>query len=190
MILPTAESLERRRKSYQRRGVVCGVAFVLMVLSAVLPHVTVLAYQGPGGPFARALFPSMRFFVAAVPTSEGFPAGVDRTTLGLGLVVTYLGLALQHLGLLFGVFTFWVLAAEDVGVWTRRCLLFAGIFFTLSAPTVITGYLLIRSTGVPIVTGVAWIFALATGLILAGGALYARRRMDTKWFLTKPELIT
>ncbi len=189
MILPTEEALERRRLGYRRRGVVCALGFVLIVVSTLLPQVSVDAYDA-GSAIHRSLFPAAQFFARAVPTGEGFPAGADKLGLGIGLVTTYLGMAAQHAGVLGGLFTFWVLAAEDVGRWTRRFLLLSGLLLLVSAPTVVLGHQLITNAGVPGRLGLAWAAAMGAGIVLTAGGIAARRRMDSTWFWGKPELIT
>src|SRR3954452_20010929 len=86
-----------------------------MVLSAILPHIGVQAFDAYG----RSLIGASRFFVAAQPGAEGF-GGTDPGAVALALDVTYLGLAAQQLGLLGGLGSFWVLASAGIGRWVRR----------------------------------------------------------------------
>lgn len=183
MILPSAEALERRRRGYQRRGVVAAAAFVAMLLSAVLPHVGIQAFDGYG----RSLIGASRFFVAAQAGAEGFVAQ-DRATLAAGLNVTYLGLAAQQVGLFAGLGSFWVLAAEGVGRWIRRLTLVSGWLLLLSAALTISGYRLLVASGEPTQLGVAWLFALLAGVVMVAGGLAARNRLDSTWYWTKPDL--
>jgi NADH:ubiquinone oxidoreductase subunit 6 (subunit J) len=184
VILPTQEALERRRRGYQRRGVVCVVVFVLMVVSTLVPHIGVKAADGM---FGRSLFPASYFFLFADASSGGFGPGIDVMGASAGLNLAYYGLSLQHLGLLLGVFTFWSLAAETLGRWTRRGLLLAGWMFALSAPVIMTAYRLLEQAGVASYLGYAWAVCLVTGVIMIIGARVARERLDSTWFWTRPE---
>ena len=183
MILPDEEALLRRRRGYQRRGVVAGVAAVAMVLSAFLPHVGVQAFDAYG----RGLIGASRFFVAALPDAEGFGA-VDRGRLAFGLDITYLGLAAQQIGLLAGLGSVWSLAAATLGRWIRRLALLSGWLLALSAVLVVTGYNQLDAAGVPSRLGVAWAFTLLAGVVMVLGALEARKRLDSTWYWTKPDL--
>ena len=185
MILPTEEMLERRRRGYQRRGVVTGLAFVAMVLSAVLPHVGVGLFDEYG----RSLIGASRFFVKAQPGAEGF-GGADPGAVALALDVTYLGLAAHQVGLLGALGSFWVLAAEGVGRWIRRLTLVSGWLLALSAVLTITGFRLLAGAGLPARLGSAWSAALVAGLVLVLGGLAARKRLDSTWYWTKPDLIS
>ena len=183
MILPSAEALERRRRGYQRRGVVAAVAFLAMLLSAVLPHIGVLVFDDYG----RSLIGASRFFVAAQAGAEGFTAQ-DRGALGAGLNVSYLGLAAQQVGLFAGLGSFWVLAAEGVGRWIRRLTLVSGWLLLISAALTVSGYQLLVASGEPSRLGVAWVFALVAGVVMVAGGLAARNRLDSTWYWTKPDL--
>lgn len=183
MILPTEEMLERRRRDYQRRGAVTVAAFVAIVLSAVLPHVGVQAFDGYG----RSLIGASRFFVAAQPGAEGF-GGADPGAVATGLDVTYLGLAAQQVGLLGALGSFWVLASAGVGRWIRRLTLVSGWLLAISAALTVTGFQLLVGAGVPSSLGVAWVFSLVAGVILVLGGLAARKRLDSTWYWTKPDL--
>ncbi|HEY5821368.1 MAG TPA: hypothetical protein VIT20_05305 [Propionibacteriaceae bacterium] len=185
MILPTREALERRRKGYQRRGVVCGVTFALMVASALAPHVGVVEATGAG----RSLIPASGFFISAQATAPGFGDGTHVVDVAAGLNLTYFGMAMQQVGLLIGLFTFWSLAAETVGRWTRRFLLIAGWLLALSAPMVITGYRLLVSGQVSMFLGVAWACALGAGLSMVIGGRLAKQRLDSTWYWSKPDWI-
>ncbi len=183
MILPTDEARLRRRRGYQRRGVVAGLAFLTMLLSAVLPHVGIQAFDGYG----RSLIGASRFFVAAQPDAAGFGA-VSQGRLAFGLDVTYLGLAAQQIGLLAGLGSFWSLAAATLGRWIRRLTLLSGWLLAISAVLVVTGYRQLEAAGVPSRLGVAWVFTLLAGIILVLGGLEARKRLDSTWYWTKPDL--
>ena len=183
MILPSEEMLQRRRRGYQRRGVVTVLAFVAMVLSALLPHVGVQAFDG----FGRSLIGASRFFVRAQPTAEGFE-GAAPGAVALALDVTYLGLAAHQVGLLGALGSFWVLAAEGVGRWIRRLTLISGWLLAASAVLTVTGFRLLEGAGVPARLGSACAAALLAGLILVLGGLAARERLDSTWYWTKPDL--
>ncbi len=184
MILPTEEALQRRRRGYQRRGVVCALVFVLMVLSTVVPHIGVKAADGI---FGRSLFPASYFFLWAEAGSGGFGPGIDVVGASAGLNLAFYGLSMQHVALVLGLFTFWALAAESVGRWTRRGLLAAGWLFALSAPVIFTAYRLLEGAGVASYVGYAWAVCLVTGIIMIFGAWVARERLDSTWFWTRPE---
>ena len=182
MILPTAEALERRRRGYQRRGVVCAVAAVLMLLSALLPHVAVADFHAYG----RSLLPASRFFIKAQSDAPAF-AGADLTGVSAGLNVGYLGLAAHEVGLLLALFSFWALAAETLGLWVRRIMLVSGWLLAVSAVLTITGYQLLVTAGVPSLLGSAWAFALLGGLVMILGGIEARKRVDSTWYIASPE---
>jgi hypothetical protein len=183
VILPTEEMQQRRRRGYQRRGVVTVAAFLAMVLSAVLPHVGVQAFDAYG----RSLIGASRFFVAAQPTADAFDVP-DPRALALALDVTYLGLAAQQVGLLGALGSFWVLASAGVGRWIRRVTLLSGWLLAISAALTVTGFQLLEAAGVPSRLGVAWVFALVAGVIMVLGGLEARKRLDSTWYWTKPDL--
>jgi hypothetical protein len=184
VILPTREALERRRKGYQRRGVVCALFFVLLAAASLAPHVGVRAAEGVAG---RSLIPATRFFIKAEADAPGF-AATNVTAVAAGLNITYFGFALQQVGSLIGLFVFFALAADGVGRWTRRGMLVSGALLTVSAPTVVLGYLLLQSGGVATDLGVAWFCALAAGLIMVLGGHEARKRLDSTWYWSRPEL--
>jgi hypothetical protein len=185
VILPSEEMQQRRRRFYRRGGTAAAVAFLTMVLSAVLPHVGVQAFDAYG----RSLIGASRFFVVAQATAEGF-AGADPGGVALALDVTYLALAAQQIGLLAALGSFWVLASADVGRWIRRLTLVSGWLLAVSAVLTVTGFRLLEGAGVPSRLGVAWVFTLVAGLILIAGGLAAKSRLDSTWYWSKPDLIT
>ncbi len=185
MILPTEEDLQRRR-GYQRRGVVCALAFGLMVAGCLVPHIGVKAADGL---FGRSLFPASYFFLFADADSGGFGPNVNVPAIAAGLDLAYYGLSLQHVGLVLGLFTVWALAAESVGRWTRRGLLAAGWMFALSAPMIMTAYRVLEGAGVDSYLGYGWAVSLVTGIIMIIGARVARDRLDSTWFWTRSEWI-
>jgi hypothetical protein len=184
VILPTQETLQRRRRGYQRRGVVCALVFALMVAGTLVPHIGVRAADGL---FGRSLFPASYFFLFADADSGGFGPDIDVLGASAGLNLAYYGLSLQHVGLVLGLFTFWSLAAESVGRWTRRGLLAAGWMFALSAPVIMTAYRILESAGVASYLGYGWAVNLVAGGIMIVGARVARDRLDSTWFWTRPE---
>jgi hypothetical protein len=186
VILPTQEDVQRRRRGYQRRGVVFALAFSLMVAGCLVPHIGVKAADGL---FGRSLFPASYFFLFADADSGGFGPNVDVTGTSAGLSLAYYGLSLQHVGLVLGLFTVWALAAENVGRWTRRGLLVAGWFFALSAPVIMSAYRILEGAGVASYLGYGWAVSLVTGVIMIIGARVARARLDSTWYWARPEWI-
>ena len=184
MILPTREALERRRRGYQRRGVVCALFFLLLVGASLAPHVGV---QAADGIYGRSLINATRFFVVAQADAPGFNA-TNQAVVAAGLNFTYFGFALQQVGSLIGLFVFFALAADGVGRWTRRGMLVSGLLLTLSGPSVVLGYQLLEAGGVPSYLGIAWACALAAGVIMLLGGHEARKRLDSTWYWSRPEL--
>jgi hypothetical protein len=176
MIRLTPDELERRRRAKVGRILTGAAALVLMIFSAVLPNVMVQAAMILPG---RSLIPASHFFLIANPTAEAFSGAKSVADAGLGIGVTYLGLAFQQIGLLTGLLSFWVLMVEDVGRWTRRLVLFSAVFLLLGASTVILGYQLLNSAGIPTLLGYAWLPTLLAGLIMIIGG----RLAVSAWFL-------
>ena len=183
MILPTAEALERRRRGYRRRGAVTVVAALAMVLSAVLPNIGVDSFTGYG----RWLIGASRFFVAAEPGAEAF-AGANTGGVARGLDVGYLALAAQQVGLFAGLGSFWALAAETLGRWIRRLVLLSGWLLAISPVLAVTAVGTLEQAGVPSSLGVAWCFSLVAGITMILGGLEARKRLDSTWYWTRPDL--
>jgi hypothetical protein len=152
----------------------------------VLPHVMVEAATLVPG---RSLIPASRFFLIADPNAEGFQSATSVTDAGLGISITYLGLAFHQIGLITGFASFWVLIAEDVGRWTRRLVMVSGVSLLLSASTVALGYELLTSAGVPTLLGYAWLPTLMAGLIMVIGGRLARKRLVTTWYWENPEIV-
>jgi hypothetical protein len=186
MVRLTTEELERRRRAQFGRTVMGVSALLLMVMSAVLPHVMVQAATVVPG---RSLIPASRFFLIANPNAEAFQEATSVAAAGLGISITYLGLAFQEVGLLTGLASFWVLIVEDVGRWTRRLVMVSGVSLLLSASTVALGYQLLTNAGVPTLLGYAWLPTLLAGLIMVIGGRLARRRLVATWYWEKPEIV-
>ena len=175
------EASDRATLRRQRRWFVLAVG-VLFLLGLVLPHVALREASGWG----RSLLASALYFLNV--QSGAFP-GVDRGLLAFAFNVTYLGLALQQLGLLLGVATWWILAGEDLNRWLFRGLVIGGWMLTLSAPTVMLGWLLMSRAGAPALLGIAWLPALLSGVSVVVAARRARDRIDRSWYLAGPELM-
>ena len=183
MILPDPAMQARRRRSFLIRLVPMFVALGLVIASVVLPHISV---EGATS-YSRSLIWASQFFVTADATAPGFGAVVNRLQLGVAINVTYLGLAVQQVGVLCALGSFWVIATEDVGRWLRRILMVGGWALAVSAPLVLTGYWLLIGAGAQASLGTAWIAALLAGLIMIIGALAARKRLSSTWYWTRPE---
>jgi hypothetical protein len=186
MVRLTTDELERRRRAQFGRTVMGISALLLMIMSAVLPHVIVQAATVLPG---RSLIPATRFFLIANPNAEAFQEATSVAAAGVGISITYLGLAFQEIGLITGVASFWVLIVEDVGRWTRRLVMVSGVSLLLGASTVVLGYQLLTNAGIPTLLGSAWLATLLAGVIMVIGGLLARKRMVTTWFWESPEIV-
>jgi hypothetical protein len=183
MMLPDPAMQARRRRSFQIRLVPMCLVLGLLIASVVLPHVSV-----EGDPSSNhSLIWASRFFLRADSTAPGFGPDVDRLQLGVAINVIYLGLAVQQIGTLCALSSFWVIASEDVGRWLRRILLVGGWALALSAPLILTGCALLTAAGVQASLGTAWMAALLAGLIMIAGALAARKRLSGTWYWSRPE---
>ena len=183
MITPSAEEVEARRRGITRRTPWVVLLVLLMAASIVTPHIGVRAATE----FGRSLFPASAFFLAAEAGGPAFGPVTDIDSLAAGLNLAYYGLSFQHIGLLLGVASCWVLAVADVGRWVRRLALVGGWCLAVSAPVVIIAYQLIEDSGVAAYLGVAWVFSLLAGIVLIIGARLAKRRLDSTWYWTKPD---
>jgi hypothetical protein len=186
MIHLTPEELERRRRAQFGRTVMGISALLLMIMSAVLPHVLVEAAAVVPG---RSLIPASRFFLIANPNAEAFQSATSVVDVGMGISITYLGLAFHEIGLITGLASFWVLIVEDVGRWTRRLVMVSGVSLLLGASTVVLGYQLLTNAGVPTLLGYAWLPTLVAGLIMVIGGRLARKRMVSTWYWESPEIV-
>jgi len=181
---PDPEAPAARHRGYQRRGAVAAVVLVLMIASVVLPHVAVLeATVVPG----RSLLPASNFFLNAQASADGFAGGTSIGAVALALNTTYLGLALQQIGLLLAAVSAWGLILEDVGRWIRRLAFAAGVALVLGASTTMWGYLQLVNAGIPSLAGIAWLPTLIAGLILVFSARDARRRGSARGSGTAPD---
>lgn len=186
MITPTAEAIAERKRGFQRRTPWAVLAFVLILAAAFTPNILVEAAVPY---FGRNLFSASRFFLMATPDGPGFAGGASPNAVGFGLSVTYLGLAFQQVGSLFGVGLFWVLIAEDVGRWLRRGVMTGGVFLVLAAGTILIGHHELQVANQPTLLGVAWVFDIVAGVILFVGGRMAKARLITTWFMTRSEVL-
>ena len=186
MIRLTSEELERRRRAQFGRTILGVSALLLMIMSVVVPHVLVEAATVVPG---RSLISATRFFLIANPNAEAFQGATSVADVGMGIGITYLGLALQEIGLITGLASFWVLIVEDVGRWTRRLVMVSGVSLLLGGSTVVLGYQLLTNAGVPTLLGYAWLPTLLAGLIMVIGGRLARKRMVSTWFWGSPEIV-
>jgi hypothetical protein len=186
MVRVTPEELERRRRAQFRRTIMGVSALLLMIMSAVLPHIMVEAATVVPG---RSLIPASRFFLIANPNAEAFQSATTLAHAGMGISITYLGLAFHQVGLITGVTSFWVLIVDDVGRWTRRLVMVSGVSLLLGASTVVFGYQLLTNAGVPTLLGYAWIPTLLAGVIMVIGGRLARRRLVSTWYWENPEIV-
>ena len=187
MIRLTPEELERHRRAQLGRTIMGVSALLLMIMSALLPHIMVQAgLELPGG---RSLLPASYFFLKANPNAVAFSEATSVADAGMGISISYLGLAFQQVGLLAGLGSFWVLIVEDVGRWSRRLAMVSGVALLLGASTVVLGYQLLSNAGVPTLLGYAWIPTLLAGLIMVIGARLARKRLVTTWYWESPEIV-
>jgi len=154
------EELERRRRAQLGRTITGISALLLMILSAVLPNIMVQAATVLPG---RSLIPASHFFLIANPNAEAFSGAKSVADAGIGISITYLGLAFQQVGLLTGLASFWVLIVDDVGRWTRRLVMVSG--------------------------GYAWVPTLFAGLIMVIGGRLARKRLVMTWYWESPEIV-
>jgi hypothetical protein len=182
----TPEDLRRRRRAQLGRTIMGVSALLLMIMSAVAPHIMVQAATVVPG---RSLIPASHFFLIANPNAEAFSEARSVAHAGMGISLTYLGLALHQIGLITGLASFWVLIVEDVGKWTRRLVMVSGMSLLLSASTVVLGYQFLNQVGVPTLLGFAWLPTLLAGLVMVIGARMARGRQVTTWFWEKPEIV-
>jgi hypothetical protein len=182
----TPEDLRPRRRAQFGRTMMGVSALLLMIMSAVVPHIMVQAATVVPG---RSLIPASHFFLIANPNAEAFSGARSVAHAGLGISLTYLGLALHQIGLITGLASFWVLLVEDVGKWTRRLVMVSGVSLVMSASTVVLGYQFLNRVGVPTLLGYAWLPTLLAGLVMLIGARLARGRLVTTWFWEKPEVV-
>jgi hypothetical protein len=186
MVRVTPEELERRRRAQFGRTIMGVSALLLMIMSAVLPHVMVEAATVVPG---RSLIPASRFFLIANPNAEAFQGATSVARVGMGISITYLGLAFHQVGLITGIASFWVLIVDDVGRWTRRLVMVSGVSLLLGASTVVFGYQLLTNAGVPTLLGYAWIPTLLAGVIMVVGGRLARKRLVSTWYWENPEIV-
>ena len=185
MILPTAEAMAARKLGFRRRTPLGLLAFGLILAAALTPHIMVEAATPYYG---RNLFSASRFFLMATPGGPAFADGTSLGAVGFGLSITYAGLAMQQVGSLLGVGTFWVLIAQDVGRWVRRFVMLAGALLILGTSTFLFGYHELLVANIPTLLGIAWLPTVLAGITLLVGGFRARDRLDSTWFWETPEI--
>lgn len=155
--------------------------YLVLLVGLALPHLGI-ADRG----FGRSLIPAGLYLsqVQIAAVGPGFDAGL----LGLGINVGYLGIGLHQFGLVLAVVSIWVLATEDINRWIHRLAVVAGWLLTVSAPVVLTGWLLLRASGAPGVLGAGWLAALVSGVGIVVLCRRSRERIDRSWYVAKPEL--
>jgi hypothetical protein len=172
---------ERARQKRKRGWFVLGLG-ILLFLSLVLPHVGLV-----GQPFGRSLFLTGFYLLHAQAATFGAP--VDQATLAFGFNVTYLGIGLHELGIMLAATTFWQLYPEELNRWLYRAMVIGGWALILSAPFIITGGLLMGSSGAHASVGVAWIPMLLSGVAITVAGRRARDRVDHVMYDARPELM-
>ena len=167
----------------KRVRVALTIAVGLLLLSGVfLPHVAVAEDVS----FGRNLFKTGTYFLNV--QSSAFGDRVDQPLLAFAFNVTYLGIALQQFGLAAGAVSFWVVAADDFNRWVYRIAVIAAWMVALSQPFVVWGWFLMNRAGAPALLGAAWLPTLAAGLALVVATRRSATRVDTDWYLSRPEL--
>ena len=162
-----------------RVPVVVGIG-VLMAVSVVVPHLGIVGFG-----LGRSLIPAGMLFSQVLAGAIG--PDFDLPLLAFGINVGYLGIGLQQLGLVMAFASSWVLATEDLNRWIYRAAVIAGWLLTLSAPTTVLAWLVIRASGAPGLLGWAWLPAGIAGVALIVVGRRSRERIDRSWYVTKPE---
>ena len=161
MARPDPEALAAGRRGYQRRG-----RWPRLVARPDDRQRGAAARRGARGARTspgRSLLPASKFFLNAQAGAEGFAGGTSIRGRGAALNTTYIGLALQQIGLLLAVVSAWGLIMEDVGRWIRRLAFAAGVALVLGASTTGVGYLQLVNAGIPSLAGIAWLPTLVAG---------------------------
>jgi hypothetical protein len=177
---PTVAELARLKR---RRGWLVILLAVALLLSLVLPHVSLRNVHEPG----RSLLLTGFYFLHVQPAE--FHAPVNVPQLGFGFNVLYVGLGMHEFGLLLSAATFWSIWPHEINRWIYRMLVIGGWLLLLSTPWVIWGWFLIDTAGVPASLGVAWIPLLVSGVIMTLAARRAKLRIDDTWYEARPELM-
>ena len=185
MVRLASDELERRRRAQFGRTIMGVSALLLMITSAVLPHVIVEAATLVPG---RSLIPASRFFLIANPNAEAFQGRRVSPPRVWGSA-SPTSARIPPGRSIAGIASFWVLIVEDVGRWTRRLVMVSGISLLLSASTVVLGYQLLTNAGVPSLLGYAWLSTLTAGVIMVIGGRLARKRLVTTWYWENPEIV-
>jgi len=180
---PTEPSLRELASQRRRRGWFVLAIGVLLLLSLVLPHVTLRGVRDYGSSLLLSGF----YFLHVSAAEFGPPA--DQAQLSLGFNVLYLGFGLHEGGLLLSAATFWSVWPDEINRWIYRLLVIGAWLLALSPPFVILGWLLIENAGVPADLGLAWITLLISGVALVLAARRAKTRIDNTWYSARPELM-
>jgi len=175
--------VEERARQKRRRGWMTLAIGLLLLLSLVLPNVTLTEVRAFGSSLLLT-----GFYFLHVSAAE-FPPPADQNQLAFGFNVLYFGIGLHEGGLLLSVATFWSLWPDEINRWIYRGLVVGGWLLALSTPFVLWGWLLINSAGVPASIGVAWVPLLASGLWITIAARRAKSRIDNSWYAARPELM-
>jgi len=160
------------------------VVAAFLLASMLLPHI---ALEGAGGP--RSLLPTALYFLNVdAAAATGMP--VHLTLLDLGFDLTYLALGMQQFGLALAAVSVWIVfGGDEVNRWLWRMMVVAAWLIMLSGPLVLLGWLLIETSGMPALLGVAWLAALVAGALLLVLGRQSREHRDFTWYVTKPELM-
>ncbi len=165
----------------RRRRLIAASIGVMLVLSLLLPHVSIRGADSP----ERWLLPAGHYFLNVDALSLGRAPSLP---LGIGLNVAYLGIALHQLGLLLGLVTFWAVAGDDLNRWLWWMMAIGGGLLTAGALVSLLGWYLMVAADLPAVPGYAWLPTLVAGAALLVEARLSKDRIDYTWFPAKPEL--
>ena len=178
MVRVTPEELERRRRAQFGRTIMGVSALLLMIMSAVLPHIMVEAATVLPG---RSLFPASRFFLIANPNAEAFQSGSFAPMRVWGSAL------LSRPGISSGGSDhrrYIVLGAHRRGCRTLDPAPGDGLWCItlLGASTVVFGYQLLSNAGIPGTARLRWIPTLLAGVIMVVGGRLARKRLVSTWY--------
>jgi hypothetical protein len=166
-----------------RRRAAGWIVFALMLASVFLPHIAIQTPNSSG----RSLIPTSLYFLNV--TTREFSPELALPLLGIGLNVTYLGIALQELGLVLAGVSFWIVfGGDEVNRWLWRMMVIAAWLLALSPPAVIMGWSLMGLAGAPVQLGAAWAATMAAGVLLIVLARQSKAQRDFTWYVARPEL--